>query len=223
MNTSGSDTIPEESYSLKPDYWVKRPRNDEEKDWHGDQEDWIEGYVKSIDHPHRKMITDALKKLIPFESILEVGSNCGPNLIVIKKEFPEVNLAGIDLSADAINEGKKLLPEADLRVGSLVELPWQDHSFDVVLADAALMYVPPSDIDMAMAALDRVAKKAILIVERFDESEKGVIKNHLWTRNYPLILEKLGYTVDKEKITEETWPGSINWQKYGYLFIAVKK
>lgn len=214
---------PNEAYSLKSDYWIKRPRNDEEKDWLGEQKDWIDGYVKSIDHPHRKLIIDALKKLTPFESVVEAGANCGPNLFLIKKHFPHATVAGIDLNEEAILEGKKIAPEADLRVGTMAKLPWEDKKFDIALADASLLYVPPDDIDTVMNELDRVAKKAIIIIERFDESEKGVVKNYLWTRNYPLLLQKLGYGVEQIKLDEKTWPGSVNWQKYGYMFVAVKK
>ncbi len=215
--------IPEEDYSLKPEYWVKRPLNDEEKDWKGEQKNWVDGYVKSVDHPHRALIINALKKLMPFESIVEVGANCGPNLFLIRKEFPNTKVAGIDLSPEAVEVGKKFVPEADLRVGSMIKLPWEDKSFDIGLADASLMYISPDDIDVVMIELVRVTKKALLIIDRFDESEKGVIKNHIWTRNYPLILEKLGYKVEQIKLDEETWPGSINWQKFGYLFIATRK
>lgn len=214
--------IPPEDYSLKPDYWVNRPLHDEEKDWKGEQKDWVDGYVKSIDHPHRALIVNALKKLTPFESVVEAGANCGPNLFLIRKKFPNTRVAGIDLSAEAVEVGKKFVPEADLRVGSMIKLPWEDKSFDIALADASLMYISPDDIDTVMAELARVSKKAILIIERFDESEKGIIKNHIWTRNYPLILEKLGYKVEQVKIDENTWPGSVNWQKYGYLFIGTK-
>ena len=105
----------------------------------------------------------------------------------------------------------------------MIKLPWEDKSFDIGLADASLMYISSDDIDVVMIELVRVTKKALLIIDRFDESEKGVIKNHIWTRNYPLILEKLGYKVEQIKLDEETWPGSINWQKFGYLFIATRK
>lgn len=222
IEKKSSAQAPPEAYSLKPDYWTKRPLDDEEKDWKGEQKNWVDGYVKSVDHPHRTLIINALKNLTPFESVVEAGANCGPNLFLIRREFPDTKVAGIDLSAEAVEVGKKFVPEADLRVGSMIKLPWEDKSFDIALADASLMYISPDDIDTVMTELVRVSKKAILIVERFDESEKGVVKNYLWTRNYPAILTKLGYKVEQVKIDENTWPGSVNWQKYGYLFIGTK-
>lgn len=214
----------EDDYQLKPGYWETRPRTDEEKDWkYEKQKDWIKGYIQSVDHPHRALIIEALVKLAPFESVLEVGSNCGPNLFLVHKNFPDAKLAGIDLNAEAIEEGKKLVPDADLRTGSMAELPWGDKSFDVCLSDAALLYVSPETIDHVMAELDRITKKAIVLVERFDSSPSGAVRGHVWGRDYPVLLERLGFAVEQTKLDENTWPGSFNWQKFGYLFVGVRK
>lgn len=215
--------IPAEDYSLQPDYWVKRPLDDPEKDWLYPEGNWLEGYAKSIEHPHRRLIIEALKKLTPFESVFEVGANCGPNLTVIGKNFPGTKLAGIDLNADAVTLGKKLVPGADWRVGSMVKLPWANKSFDIGLADAVLLYVSPNDIRKVMGELDRVARRALILVERFDDSVEGVIKSHVWTRNYPVLLKESGYKVEQVKLDEKAWPGSLNWQKFGYLFVGTKE
>jgi len=209
-------------YQLHPDYWIKRPLDDSEKDWLYADGNWLEGYKKSVEHPHRALIIDAMKKLAPFESVMEIGVNCGPNLMRIREVFPGVKLAGIDLNADAIEFGKKLVSGADLRVGNFADLPWPDKNFDIGLADAVLMYASADSLDAIMKEFDRVVKKAMIIVDRFDESEKGIIKNHIWTRNYSAVLQKLGYAVSSIKLDEKTWPGSMNWQKYGYVFIGVK-
>jgi len=210
-----------ENYQLRPGYWANRPRDDKEKDWlYEDGMDWIKGYVKSREHPHRSLILKALDSLAPFGGLFEVGCNCGPNLMLAREKFPGVKLAGIDLNAEAIEEGKKLLPDADLRVGSLLQLPWGDKSFDIGISDAAFLYVPPLEIDRALSELNRVARKAVVMVERFDESVAGVVAGHVWARNYPALLEKLGFRVERVKLDEESWPHSFNWQKFGYVFIA---
>jgi SAM-dependent methyltransferase len=44
---------------------------------------------------------------------------------------PEL-LAGIDLDEAEIEKARRRLPAADLRAGNAAELPWPDHSFDLV-------------------------------------------------------------------------------------------
>jgi ubiquinone/menaquinone biosynthesis C-methylase UbiE len=42
------------------------------------------------------------------------------------------DLAGIDLMPERIARARERVPQADLRQGSASELPWPDHSFDIV-------------------------------------------------------------------------------------------
>lgn len=42
------------------------------------------------------------------------------------------DLAGIDLMEYRLQQARRLIPQADLHVGSASELPWPDQSFDIV-------------------------------------------------------------------------------------------
>lgn len=171
-----------------------------------------------MEHPHREEIVRVLRKFEPYRSILEIGCNAGPNLSkLIGKE-----LAGIDANADAIDYGRTMLTGADLRVGNMLELPWHDKSFDVLLADAALMYISPEDIGKMMSEIDRVVKKGVLIVDRFHDSLEGAVTGYVWGRNYPKLLEKLGFSVEVTPIKKHLWPESANWQMFGIIASAVR-
>lgn len=199
-------------------YWKERPEEDTARDWDYNSSTWVEDYIKSVDHPHRKVILDLLEEHPP-ETLLEIGCNAGPNLKRIQHHFPQVKLTGMDASAQAIEAGCIFLPGVSLSVGNFNEgLPYEDKSFDWVLADAVLMYSNPEEINYVMDELDRVAKH-ILIVERFNDSKEGVA-HHVWARNYAELLLERGRTVTQMKITKEMWPTSENWIKYGRFFIA---
>src|SRR3990167_4914629 len=135
-------------------YWAKRPRIDK-GDWL-DNGDWVKGYWDSKDHPHRRLILDAIIDCAPIRSLVEVGCSAGPNLALIKERMGDAVpvLAGIDANADSISFAKDKLPEVDLRVGDLLELPWEKDQFDMVVADASLMYVEPDDIGIALREMD---------------------------------------------------------------------
>ena len=202
-------------------YWKDRPLTPDDKDWIDNQPNWVESYVHSTYHPHRQLIVDALVE-IPFESALEIGCNTGSNLIRIHELFPEVKLAGIDVNKKCINKAKGFLGKATFKVSDYHSIPFPDKSFDVVLADAVLMYSSPKQIAKAMSEIDRVAKQVVIIVDRLDKSKSGVRNGHVWARNYPTILKNLGFNVNAKKITKQLWPKSIGWQRFGYLFVGIR-
>lgn len=202
-------------------YWVNRPI-DSEKDWIDDQPNWIESYVHSAYHPHRMLIIDAVKSLGPIRRLLEVGCGSGSNLLRIHEAFPEMKLFGLDISGKLIARARDYLPQSTFKVGSYFSVPYANKSFDVVVADATLMYAGPKDIGRAMNELDRVTN-SIIIVDRYDKSLAGIRNGHVWARNYPKIFEKLGYEVTTAKIKKEDWPQSKGWAKLGYVWVATTK
>lgn len=53
---------------------------------------------------------------------------------LISWDVPESCLHGIELDASRAKIAQKILPNADLRVGDATGLPWQDNSFQLVIA-----------------------------------------------------------------------------------------
>lgn len=203
------------------DFWSTRPVEDSKRDWGEQSPDWLEGYWASQEHPHRQLILDALEKLKPFHSLLEIGCNIGPNLHRIQGTFPNIHLAGIDASPNAVERAAKRIKGVDFVAGNLEELPFHDKSFDVILSDAVLMYTSPAKIIPVINHLNRVAKKAIVLVEWYDESEMGVIKDYHWARNYPKLFKDLGFEVKERKISSEDWPTE-KWHTNGYMYVVTR-
>lgn len=200
-------------------YWVSRPLNDKAKDWLYGEKNWLEGYEKSVEHPHRQLILDVLKRFEPIGSVLEMGCATAPNLVRIFEQYPENQMVGYDANEQAIARAKELLPKAVLTVGQHTAIPF-DEKFDVVIADATLLYVGPDEIDQVMAEINRVAGRLVILVERDADSLKGEIKSHVMGRDYAQWLELMGFQVEKVKLTEEQWPGSKGWAQHGYLYVG---
>ena len=213
MNTPIS-SIPQDTW-----YWENRPKDDKKRDWEVRGSNWVEDYKKSINHPHREYLVDILHAH-PCESLLEVGANAGPNLHLFHEEFPKMNLAGIDASRLAAFYGST--DEVPIRVGNVLKIPYADKSFDCVLADAVLMYVPPEEIRDAMREICRVAKKHVILVEWHDESVEGVVKDFHYARNYTKHLEYYGFEVEMIKITPVEW-NTQTWYTNGYYYLGTKK
>lgn len=204
------------------DYWKNRPLDDKRRDWGEKGENWIEDYKLSINHPHRQLILQALDKFGTFAGLLEVGCGVGANLKLIQDKYPETQMAGVDVNDNCIEEAKKFVPKAILKVGEATSLPFDDKSFDCILFDAVLIYINPSEISKVISEIDRVVRKFIVLCEWFDEdSTEGIIKDFHWCRNYEKILNNLGYRVERIKITEENWP-SKKWVIHGNIFVGIK-
>lgn len=167
------------------DYWLKRPLNDKHLDWNL-AKNWIEDYWQSQSHPHRQLILNVLKEL-EFDSLLELGCNCGPNLALISKTFPGKRLLGIDIEPRVIERAKDEVRETHFQLGNITNLPWDTQSVDVVLADATFMYLDDEELRLALNEIERVVKGTVIVIDRFSPAKvKGrfVCEYQFYQRTY---------------------------------------
>lgn len=215
---------------LEEKYWVTRHLHKGD-DWGNKENDWVRGYWDSRSHSHRSFLMEKISKFSP-SSILEVGCNCGPNLYLLAKRFPNAEIIGIDINSMAVQKGNEWfvqegISNVKLFVGKADDLrQFQDKSFDVVFTDAVLIYVGPDKIKKVVGEMLRVARKALVFLEWHCFNSKcnplGVYAGH-WVRNYVSLLkefvpeDKIGVV----KMPEELWLDK-NWQKWGAIIEVVR-
>lgn len=68
----------------------------------------------------------------PGTTLLDVA--CGSGLAVRVADGMGARVSGIDAAAELVAIGRDRAPAADLRVGSMFELPWPDEQFDAVVS-----------------------------------------------------------------------------------------
>ena len=189
---------------------------------------WAESYIsdKSINHPHRKFLTEKISNYAPFENVLEIGCASGPNLYLLAKKFPETKFYGIDISEKAIRTGQKYFEKENvknvfLETGKIDDIKnLQDKSIDLIFTDAALIYIGPDKINFVIEEMLRITKKAIILCEQHKNYEPSFYKDH-WIHNYYLLFgkflpkEKIKFT----KISPEIWNG--DWEKIGYIIEVI--
>jgi SAM-dependent methyltransferase len=71
-----------------------------------------------------------LTRVGPDTELLDVA--CGSGLALVHGSATGAAVHGLDAAASLLAIARDRLPDADLRVGSMFELPWPDRSFDVV-------------------------------------------------------------------------------------------
>jgi ubiquinone/menaquinone biosynthesis C-methylase UbiE len=122
------------------------PPADERRYIHGYDPQEQERLVAQAGYWRHTLILPGLS-VRPGERLLEVGCGAGAVLGVIGAAFPELRLAGIDLSPEQIDFARKHLarlghPQADLRQGDATALPWPEATFDHVFMMWFLEHVP---------------------------------------------------------------------------------
>ncbi|HEY0474662.1 MAG TPA: class I SAM-dependent methyltransferase [Kribbella sp.] len=85
-----------------------------------------------------RRIADDIADLVPDNGhVLDVGTGPGVLLVEIARLRPDLRITGLDLSADMIAAARTNLRQfgdrADVHVGDVTRLPFEDDSFDLVV------------------------------------------------------------------------------------------
>jgi SAM-dependent methyltransferase len=118
--------------------WGSRPRD-------------FANYLEQLTLPLLGAALDAAR-VVPGTRLLDAG--CGAGLGAVLARFRGAKVSGIDASAALLQIARERLPDADLRLADLEELPFADASFDAVTAVNSLFYA--ADMNRAMRELNRV-------------------------------------------------------------------
>jgi SAM-dependent methyltransferase len=172
--------------------------------WDGDRNFGYGGY--KYDGRYRQ-VAEAMARhygLKPGDSILDVG--CGKAFLLYEftQELPGVEVRGIDVSRYGIEHAK---PEVRpfLQVGNATELPFPDHTFDLVISITTLHNLYCYELDKAVREIERVGKKnKYIVVESYrNEEEKANLLYWQLTcemfctpREWEWWYERCGYTGD---------------------------
>ena len=112
----------------------------------------------SFADPARQVVA-AATALAPGTSVLDLG--CGSGEFLAMAAGRGADVAGLDDADAMIDAARRRVPDADLRVGSIEDLPWPDDVFDVVTAFNAVQFA--GDRRAALAEARRVARNGALV------------------------------------------------------------
>lgn len=150
-----------------------------------------------IQRPDRKELAKILLENVKEDDkVLDVGCNIGvfSKMVLGKK----AHYTGVDISALAIQNAKKMYPGVDFRVMDVFDLKFPKNAFDVVFCSDVLMHLPPElDYFDAIKELYRVTNKILLV--------------NVWTRM--AATKNLGSYQD-------TIPGGLDARAYSFSEIT---
>lgn len=142
--------------------------------WDGDRRYGYGGY--RYDGRWRP-IAEALARHYGLKSgnrVLDVGCGKAFLLYELTQVVPDLEIAGVDVSAYGIEHAKEEV-KASLQIGNACELPWPNNHFDFVYSINTLHNLPNYDLDRALREMQRVGRsKRFICVESYrNEHEKA--------------------------------------------------
>ena len=107
-------------------------------------------------------------------SVLEVGCSIGRNLVALRNVIPEIY--GIDPNTQAVELASEMLAGSGVKVqeGNAFDLPFEDHSIDLVFTSGVLIHVAPRDLARATDEIMRVSRHYIACIEYFSHHPEQV-------------------------------------------------
>jgi pseudaminic acid biosynthesis-associated methylase len=148
---------------------------------------------------------------ITVDSILEVGSNIGLNLIYLSEVVNhEVDMYAVEPNKKAFDA---LISEKRINLKkawncSAFDIPLDDASVDLVFTCGVLIHIAPEDLGGATDEIFRVARKYVLCIEYFSNNPEKIAyrgrKNLLFKRDFGAFYL-------------ERYP-NLKWINYGFLW-----
>lgn len=139
------------------------------------------------------------------DRILDVGCGKGYLLHEFARTVPGVEVAGLDISAYAVENAKAEL-QPFLTVGDAAELPWPDDHFDFVVSLGTLHNLPLSRLWSAIGEIERVGKgaaKYIMVESWRSEREKANLlywqltcESFFPPEEWAWLMDRIGYQGD---------------------------
>ena len=133
------------------------------------------------------------------DRILEIGCGTGTFLKNLEKVGFN-NLMGCDLAELVIDVAKEKVKSANFSVGNMIDLPYENDSFDVVTFMGSLHHLPFNDIKLAIAQASRILRKGGLMVIADANSEMDDFKHY-----FPVKVIRKLFTLKNTPLRKKLW------------------
>lgn len=162
--------------------------------------------------PMMGIVADELRST-EFESVLEVGCGYGENLLAIERIFKNKKIVGVDIDINRIEVARKHI-NAELIIGDINKLEFEDKSFDVAFTNALFCMISPEEVERGVKEIIRVAKKKLILIELNSDSKFGLVGRQRTSVNWKELFKEHGLEARLDKIGD-IWNTS-PWCSHGY-------
>ena len=135
--------------------------------WGGSADDWAETEAKQL-----PTYEEAIRRvgITAGDRVLDIG--CGSGVFLRAAADLGARVAGLDASGALLEVARSRVPEADLRVGEMQALPYDDDEFDVVTGFNSFFFA--ADMVAALREAARVARPGgAVVIQVFGRPERS--------------------------------------------------
>jgi ubiquinone/menaquinone biosynthesis C-methylase UbiE len=159
------------------------------------------------------------------EHLLDAGCGTGLMALRIAAQYPACTVQGIDLSPKMIAVARQDAAEkglaVDFRIGSIVEMPYLDGAFDVVLTNIMYHHLDLPEKQQAVVEIARVLKPGGRYISAEFGPRAGTTLQRRLAKGeytlYPAHLTGAGFTIVHEEV------GVLAWRRKVVYRVAVKQ
>jgi ubiquinone/menaquinone biosynthesis C-methylase UbiE len=132
---------------------------------------------------------------------LDAGCGTGGFLRFLAQSGRFTALSGTDIASTAIGFARERVPEANLVLASLSDLPFGDDSFDLIAVNDVLQHVPEAEVDESLVELRRVLAPAGTLLVRTNGSRHFRQERDDWRvydrSSLAAVLADAGFQVER--------------------------
>lgn len=145
---------------------------------------------KPLDRQFLDRFADSIRALGPA---CDIG--CGPGHVARYLHERGVAICGIDLSAQMIQQARRLNPDIEFRQGDLFALDAPDGAWAGLVAFYSIVHIPAEDMPQAFLELRRVLRPGGWLLLAFHVGTESVRPEKLW--GVPVALEWRFFTTNE--------------------------
>jgi ubiquinone/menaquinone biosynthesis C-methylase UbiE len=106
----------------------------------------------------RSVVTYLTKSPNPVKSLLDIGCGNGYLLSLLREEYPELDLEGLDYTPEMIDIARaRDIARCNIGLGDVRELPFNDSAWDLVVTERCIINV--MDRDEQVKSFSEVARE----------------------------------------------------------------
>jgi pseudaminic acid biosynthesis-associated methylase len=165
-----------------------------------------------------------LKDISKDAQILEVGCNCGNQLLALEQQG-FYNLTGIEINPKAADLARtRTHSPHPIFTGSALDLPFINNYFDVVFTSGLLIHINPMELIKVMGEIARVSKEYVWGFEYYSQGQTEVVyrgkTDVLWKNDYALMYSLY---CDLKLVEEKFYYNEGNKKLADHMFILRKE
>jgi SAM-dependent methyltransferase len=134
------------------------------------------------------------------DRILDLGCASASLWPLFKELLPKsVEIVGVDISTEMLKIAQENFPDNDFRIGSMLDIPADDGSFDVVIVSSAFHHINDAVLPNSLAEVYRVLEEHGVLVGREPLMTGRIGDRGGWIAGALMHFRHLAYRLTKTK------------------------